>query len=217
MPYAIVNYGNLLFYGSVMMESQAMGSADQWKAVSHPLRIGILGLLAREALTNEELAKALGVASGKLYFHTKKLLDAGLIAPAGTRQKGPLTEKLYRAVARRLTLPEPVKGGEAPPLEPVLLAAVELYRATWHETGGLHGQTEGGYHLVLPHTPERRREFIERLQALVQDFQESAAAPDAPDAPDATPLALTVLLHAVPTPPPPSAPTGVPDEGGETS
>jgi len=39
-------------------------------------------------MTNEELAHELGVPSGKLYVHTKKLLDAGLIISAGSRQKG---------------------------------------------------------------------------------------------------------------------------------
>ena len=170
--------------------------SESWKALSHPLRLGILRLLTNDALTNEELAKQLGVASGKLYFHTKKLLDAGFIAPAGTRQKGPLTEKLYRAVARRITLPDPVKGGDSPPLEPLLMAAVELYQNTWQATNGLQGQTEGGYHLVLPQTPEKRREFVERLQALVHDFKEFASS----DSPDNTPVALTLLIHAVPLP-----------------
>lgn len=169
---------------------------DQWKAVTHPLRLSILRLLATQAMTNEELAKDLGVASGKLYFHTKKLLDAGLIAPAGTRAKGPVTEKLYRAVAARFSAPDLVKGGDRPPLEPFVLAGLELYRTTWAETEGLKGLVEGGYHLVLPHTPEKRHEFIERLKALFHDFRESAA----PDAPGAQTLALTTLLHAVPGP-----------------
>src|SRR5579871_3932829 len=75
-----------------------------WKAISHPLRLGIVRLLRQKAMTNEELAHALGVASGKLYFHTKQLLDAGLIRFVGTRQKQAITEKLYRATNMRFRL-----------------------------------------------------------------------------------------------------------------
>src|SRR5579884_2077607 len=71
----------------------------QWKAMSHPLRLAIVRLLRVRAMTNEELAREIAVASGKLYFHTKMLLQAGLILPAGTRQKGAIIEKLYRATA----------------------------------------------------------------------------------------------------------------------
>src|SRR5476651_1264141 len=95
-------------------DEKRLDSMAQAKGLSHPLRVGILRRLIEEAHTNEELADQLGVASGKLYFHTRKLLDLGMIALVGTRQKGPLTEKLYRATARRFTLPAPVKGGEVP-------------------------------------------------------------------------------------------------------
>ena len=163
------------------------------KAFSHPLRVGILQLLVQDKYTNEELAKRLGVASGKLYFHTKKLLDAGVIELAETRPKGPLTEKLYRATANRFILPEPIKGGDTPPLEPLIVAGLELYRTTWYGTEGLADQTEFGFHLVLPHTLERRRELLARVRALMEDFQQTT-----PDAPDIEPLAITLLLHAVP-------------------
>jgi len=170
-------------------------SSAQWKALSHPLRLGILRLLIDAELTNEELADRLGVASGKLYFHTKRLRDAGLIVPAGTRQKGPLTEKLYRAAARRFLAPEPVKGGDSPPLEAAIWAGLELYRSTWQATNGLAGQLEYGFHMVLPQAPERRRELVTRLQALLADFRDPAAS----EIPGGTaPIAFTVLLHAVP-------------------
>ena len=68
--------------------------AVYWKALAHPLRCGVLSLLANRQMTNEEMAKALGVESGALYFHTKHLLTANLIELAGTRPKGPIIEKL---------------------------------------------------------------------------------------------------------------------------
>ena len=164
----------------------------QWKAFSHPLRLRILEALTGEPCTNEELAAALGEQSGKLYFHTKKLLDAGLIVLDSTRQKGPITEKLYRAVARRFTAPVPVKGGKAPPLEQYLVAGLDLYRSTWAETSGLDGLAELGFHLVLPVEPERRAEFAGRVRALFEDFKAAGSA-----AQNAEKIALTVVLHSV--------------------
>lgn len=175
-------------------EQFVMQTPEQWKAFSHPLRLRILEELAGEPRTNEELAAALGEQSGKLYFHTKKLLDAGLIVLDSTRQKGPITEKLYRAVACRFTAPVPVKGGKTPPLEQYLVAGLDLYQSTWHETGGLPNQIEGGFHLVLPLEPERRAEFTTRVRALFEDFKEASST-----APDAQKIALTVLMHAVET------------------
>ena len=180
--------------GEIMANTEQpfeMQTPDQWKAFSHPLRLRILQLLAADARTNEELAALLGEQSGKLHFHTKKLLDAGLIVLERTRQKGPITEKLYKAVARQFTLPTPTKGGKTPPLEAALLSGLALYRSAWEETAGLSGHTELGYHLVLPLEPERRREFTARLQALAAEFSDSAS-----NTPSAEPAALTILLHS---------------------
>ena len=171
-----------------------MQTPEQWKAFSHPLRLRILEELAREARTNEELAAILGEQSGKLYFHTKKLLDARLIVLESTRQKGPITEKLYKAVARQFTLPAPVKGGTAPPLAKGIAMGLELYRSTWEETGGLLDQSALGFHLVLPLEPERQREFALRVRALFEDFKASASR-----APGAEKIALTVLMHTADT------------------
>ncbi len=163
----------------------------QWKAFSHPLRLRILEQLAGDALTNEELARALGEQSGKLYFHTKRLLDAGLIVPAGTRQKGPITEKLYRAAARRFLAAPPALGGDAPPLETALTSALTLYRSDWRESGGLPGELQMGFHMTLPLAPDARREFARRVKALFDDFQTSGS-----DAPDARRVSLGVLIHS---------------------
>lgn len=174
------------------LDTFEMQTPEQWKAFSHPLRLRILEELAGQPRTNEELAAALGELSGKLYFHTKKLLEAGLIVLDSTRQKGPITEKLYRAVARRFTAPAPVKGGKTPPLEQYLVAGLDLYRSTWSETNGELGEL--GFHLVLPLAPERRAEFARRVRALFEDFKAASSK-----AQDAQKIALTVLIHTVDT------------------
>jgi len=177
-------------------EFMPLQTNQQWKAMSHPLRVGIMRLLIDAPLTNEELAHRLGVASGKLYFHTKTLRDAGLILLVGTREKGHLTEKLYRAAARSFKAPEPEKGGDRPPFETAVEMGLDLYRSSWQETGGLIGEIEGGFHIVMSHSPERQREFVERFRELFRDFQE----PSGSDADGAATLALTMLIHTVPSP-----------------
>ncbi len=163
----------------------------QWKAFSNPIRLRILDTLADGPRTNEEIAAALGEQSGKLYFHTKRLLDAGLIVLDHTRQKGPITEKLYRAAGRRFLAPPPTLGGDSPPLEMVLTSALDLYRSDWQESGGLAGELQMGFHLTLPLDAEACREFARRVKALFEDFQTRGS-----EAPDARRVSLGVLIHS---------------------
>lgn len=142
----------------------------QWKAISHPLRLQILTLLASQNLTNEELAVAMGVASGKLYFHTKKLLDAGLIALAEVRQKGPRQEKVYRRTFEDFRI-EMVEDGSAPPLAHFIRNALATYESKWKEGAEF---SQYGFHLIYYHTSEREKEFYDRLTQLMKDFQETA-------------------------------------------
>lgn len=165
---------------------------QQRKALTHPLRLRILEMLADRPRTNEELAGALGEQSGKLYFHTRTLLAAGLIVLDHTRAKGPITEKVYRAAARRFLVPPPVKGGTAAPLEWTLASALELYQTNWRASGGLPDDTEIGFHLILTLSPTRRQEFAARVRALFEDFQ----AGDDAGAVDTRPVSLAVLMHS---------------------
>lgn len=183
-----------------MQNEIELQTPTQWKAVSHPLRVGILRLLVDKAHTNEELACALNVASGKLYFHTKRLLEAGLIVPAGTRPKGPLIEKLYTAVARTFVAPRtgpyPPDGKNAAPLIALLQSGMELYQTTWEITSGLPDDLHYGFSLLLPQSPEKRREFVSRLQSLFNDFKNNADA--SADALNSRAVSLNVLMHSVP-------------------
>ena len=194
-----------------MAEDIVLDSPARWKAVSHPLRLEILRVLQDGDRTNEELADALAqwrqqrsveakahrlghdalnVASGKLYFHTKTLLKAGLIELAGTRQKGPLTEKLYRT--RMATFTTPPTPGEAGPRNLRLLQqALQLYQNTWKEFGDLpHYAAHRIYYLK----PEDVREIQQRLDEVVLDFCAKGLASDTPGAQG---YAITALLHGL--------------------
>ncbi len=160
-----------------MAEPQVvLDNPTRWKAVSHPLRLSILRLLAGGEMTNEELATELGVASGKLYFHTKKLLDAGLIEAAPTRQKGPLTEKPYRVVSDGFHIPI-LSDGSAPPLLHFLINALRLYEATWREADG-KDFTQIGYHVMYYQTAENEAKFLKQLDQLCNEFVAAACQPN---------------------------------------
>jgi len=162
----------------------------QWKAMSHPLRLAIVRLTRAKAMTNEELAKEIGVASGKLYFHTKMLLEAGLILPAGTRQKGAITEKLYRATAMHFQTEEGREQGFVS-----LDSVIDLYKNTAKEFPDLVSAPESlvDYRLLLL-PPEEATQLKAKIQALIEE----AAQRSIPN-PDAVPMALTVLYHRLPS------------------
>ena len=176
-----------------MEEKLEITTARQWKAFSHPLRLGILAELSRGERTNEELAKALGVESGKLYFHTKQLVTAGIIEPAGTRQKGPITEKLYRAVARRYHAHPPEMDGDRPPFGDMMAAALALYQSSWHTRPEGMDRVHGGYHLAVSLPPDRLREIISQFKQIVE-----TAITENTDQAGSVPVALTILLHGLP-------------------
>jgi DNA-binding transcriptional ArsR family regulator len=150
----------------------------QWKAISHPLRLQILNLLTHENLTNEQIAAKMGQASGKLYFHTKKLLDAGLIELAETRQKGPRTEKVYRRAIKDFEIAM-VEDGSAPPLAHYIANAIQAYEARWQQNPEF---PQFGCHVMYFQTAEKEKEFYDRLTQLMNDFIESAVREGAEDA-----------------------------------
>jgi len=163
----------------------------QWKAMSHPLRLAVIRLLRVKEMTNEELAKEIGVASGKLHFHTKMLLEAGLIRLAGTRQKVAITEKLYRASALHFQT-EPL--GDRSERFNSIDSLFDLYKNTAKEFPELVSSTECliDYRLLLLR-PDQASELRSKIQSLIAEATLSSGAD-----PTAVPMALTVLYHRLP-------------------
>lgn len=138
----------------------------QWKAIGHPTRIAILKALEGKEMTNKELADTLGMASGKLHFHTRTLLEAGLIERAGTREKGPLTEKLYRCVGKGFYV-EPIQDGSAPPLQHIIEIGHQMYLANWERSEG-RPFSQHGFHLLKTLLPEDEKEVYRRIVDLIK-------------------------------------------------
>jgi DNA-binding transcriptional ArsR family regulator len=81
------------------LESYALSSLDQIKAMSHPLRVRILGTLCQER-TTKQVAELLGEKPTKLYHHMEALEKVGLVELSRTRRNRGTLEKYYVAVAR---------------------------------------------------------------------------------------------------------------------
>ena len=73
-----------------------MGSSEMFEAISHPIRIKILKLLAKRPMSFSELKRKLGIkSSGKLDFHLKKL---GNLVTLNSEDKYALTKEGYAAL-----------------------------------------------------------------------------------------------------------------------
>lgn len=107
-------------------ELMELGSPEQFKALSHPLRQRLLFALAGRPATISQLAAHLGSQKGNVAHHLKVLREAGMVRVGETRQVRGGTEQYYERTARRLVI-----GGLQPAPTTALFGAVteELLRS----------------------------------------------------------------------------------------
>ena len=78
----------------------ALTRPAQVKAIGHPLRTTILGLLHERAATVSELAVALERPKSTVAHHVKVLTEAGLVQVVRTRRVRAIEERFYGRTAR---------------------------------------------------------------------------------------------------------------------
>jgi DNA-binding transcriptional ArsR family regulator len=78
----------------------ALTEPAQVKALSHPIRNTILGLLHERAATVTELAAAVERPKSTVAHHVKVLADAGLLQVVRTRRVRAIEERFYGRTAR---------------------------------------------------------------------------------------------------------------------
>jgi DNA-binding transcriptional ArsR family regulator len=83
-----------------LAERIALTRPTQVKAISHPLRTTILGLLHERAATVTELAVALERPKSTVAHHVKVLTEAGLVQVVRTRRVRAIEERFYGRTAR---------------------------------------------------------------------------------------------------------------------
>jgi hypothetical protein len=82
-------------------------------AATHPVRAALLAAM-REPTTAAAAGRAIGQSRQNAAYHVQELVKAGLLRPAGERQKGNFRERLFVAVAPTMVVSPRATWGEDP-------------------------------------------------------------------------------------------------------
>ena len=146
----------------------ALTTPSQVKAVSHPLRTTILGLLHERAATVTELAAAVERPKSTVAHHVKVLAEAGLVQVVRTRRVRAIEERYYGRTARMfyIGVERSTDGDELPrDFNDFEVAAGESV-AAFHD-GKLWGFVR---HARI--SEEQASEFWKRMAELVAEFEQ---------------------------------------------
>jgi DNA-binding transcriptional ArsR family regulator len=177
-----------------VQEQLELDRPEQFRALSHPLRYQLLGMLLQRAATISQLAAALGQNKGNISHHLKVLEEAGLARVVRTRQVQGGTERYWGRTAWMLGL-----GGDTAATGLLGLAAAELRP--------LRPDAPGGYGAL------RTRLAADQVEAFSKRLLELAREFDATDSPGEPVYGLVFALAqaVVPTlPEEPEPPEGRP-------
>ena len=149
-----------------LAERIALTEPAQVKALGHPLRNTILGLLHERAATVSELAVALERPKSTVAHHVKVLNEAGLVQVVRTRRVRAIEERFYGRTARMfyVSVERSADGDELPrDFNDFEVAAGESAAA--YLDGKLWGFIR---HARI--SEEQASEFWERMAELVAEF-----------------------------------------------
>ncbi len=157
------------------------------RALAHPLRLRILRLCLDRALTNNELAAALGERPATVLHHVRTLVATGFLAEEAWR-RGPRgsTEKPYRATGKSWQLDHGMSG------DANLKAVLEAVAAEVHEAGP--DAVVEGARMAMRLRPDQLDELVGQIQRLIENYP-GAGEYLATEDPDGDPYALLVVLH----------------------
>jgi DNA-binding transcriptional ArsR family regulator len=146
----------------------ALTRPSQVKAMGHPLRTTILGLLHERAATVTELASAVERPKSTVAHHVKVLTEAGLVQVVRTRRVRAIEERLYGRTARMFYIGvERAPGSDDLPRDfnDFAVAAQEADEA--YRDGKLWGFIR---HARI--SEAQASEFWERMAELVAEFEQ---------------------------------------------
>ncbi|HEX5534114.1 MAG TPA: winged helix-turn-helix domain-containing protein [Actinomycetales bacterium] len=151
------------------------------KALASGLRLQILRLTLREALTNKEIAARLGRNPASVLHHVRTLLATGFLVAEGERRgtRG-AREVPYRATGKSWYMSTPVGSG----------ALVDAFIA---EASRVPAEQIESWRLGLRVNAEHREELERRLGAVLEEFAGRDPDPDGED------VSVFVALHPEPT------------------
>ena len=144
----------------------ALTRPAQVRALGHPLRNTILGLLHERAATVTELAAAVGRPKSTVAHHVKVLVEAGLLQVVRTRRVRAIEERFYGRTARMFFVGvERGPDGEELPRDFNDFEVAAGESAAAYEAGKLWGFIR---HARI--SEGQASEFWERMAELVTEF-----------------------------------------------
>jgi DNA-binding transcriptional ArsR family regulator len=151
----------------------ALSEPSQVKAIGHPLRTTILGLLHERAATVNELAAALGRPKSTVAHHVKVLREAGLVRVVRSRRVRGIDERFYGRTARMFYVVERSPGGDQLPRDFNDFEVAARESAAAYRDGKLWGFIR---HARI--SQAQASEFWERMAELVTEFDRLPRAGD---------------------------------------
>jgi DNA-binding transcriptional ArsR family regulator len=143
----------------------ALSEPSQVKAISHPVRTTILGLLHERAATVNELAVALERPKSTVAHHVKVLVEAGLVRVVRTRRVRAIEERFYGRAARMFYVVERSPGGDDLPRDFNDFEVAARESASAYRDGKLWGFIR---HARI--SEAQASQFWERMAELVAEF-----------------------------------------------
>ncbi|MEO7020292.1 MAG: helix-turn-helix domain-containing protein [Ktedonobacteraceae bacterium] len=87
-----------------MRERYEIETVEQLRAIADVLRIRIIDILEKRAMTVTQLGEQLGLAPAKVHYHVRELERVGLLELVETREKGGILEKYYQPIAHEISV-----------------------------------------------------------------------------------------------------------------
>lgn len=152
-------------------------TAEQFKAISDPIRLRILNLVRHHPATAKQLADRLDATPGAIGHHIRVLEEAGLVQVVARRITRGIIAKYYTRTARIFTydIPQEITGEIPNNVRILTQVRDELAESSATVNEDAYGMT------AFPHarlSPERIQAYMNRLEALLNDFLQEPSDPD---------------------------------------
>jgi len=164
-------------------QKDAAADLNQIRVLADPLRLRILGAMAREPRTTKQVAELLGENHTRLYHHVQAMERVKLIRLVETRAKRGTVEKYYQAAAARFDAGISTFSGAASTeeklasLQALINAILDATRrdVLLHVQPGGPVQTEQGSllatRLVYRGSPKRAQAIQRRIGRLLEQLK----------------------------------------------
>ena len=187
-----------------MDTSSITPTPTQLRALTHPLRLRMLGILRTEGPTTATaLAQRLGLNTGATSYHLRQLAQHGFIVDDEERGTG--RERWWRAAHAStrtdfeiLTEPEDQEALDAY-LQTVVVVYTQMLQQMVEERATLseewrEASTLNDYRCRL--NPAQAQRLIEKVSTLIEEFEAAEELPE--DDPEGVPF--TIMFHGFPRP-----------------